>query len=90
MYETDNGVTQMKQLKLDCNKLIKTVHSAEYSQNKMERFMTLIFFFYLKLWTSSQKKSTELCPANMEEQDWHAVHIFSLMVSEGIGSYLMF
>lgn len=26
----------------------------------------------------------------MEKRDWHAVHVFSLMASEGIESYLMF
>lgn len=32
----------------------------------------------------------ELPPSNMEKYDWHAPHIFSLMVSEGFGSYFMF
>lgn len=49
-----------------------------------------MIYFSSKLWTGSQKKNIELCPDNMEEKDWHAVYIFSLMVSKGIESYLMF
>lgn len=44
----------------------------------------MIEFFFHSIWIGSKKKSIELCPANMEEQDWHAVQISSLMVSEGI------
>lgn len=48
-----------------------------------------MIYFFPKLW-KTLRKNIELCPANMKEKDWHAVRIFSLMVSEGIESYLMF